>query len=73
MTSGLLTAQTANMQDRALWGSIAVAPGSGAINLGDYTSANDKVLLTWRMLPGDTEDTAFDIWRKMGEGGSWSS
>lgn len=72
MTAVALTAQTANMQDRALWGSIAVAPGSGAINLGDYTSANDKVLLTWRMLPGDTEDTAFDIWRKMGEGGSWS-
>ena len=31
-------AQTANMQDRALWGSIAVPPSSGAINLGDYAS-----------------------------------
>lgn len=68
----VVNAQTANLQDRALWGSIAVAPGSGAINLGDYTSANNKVLLTWRMLPGDTEDTAFDIWRKMGETGNWS-
>ena len=67
------SAQTANMQDRGLWGSIAVAPGSGAINIGsDYTEANGKVLLTWRMLPGDTEDTAFDIWRKMGETGSWT-
>ena len=65
-------AQTANMQDRALWGSIAVAPSSGAINLGDYQSANNKVLLTWRMLPGDTEDTAFNLWRKMGESGNWS-
>ena len=65
-------AQTANMQDRALWGSIAVPPSSGAINLGDYQSANNKVLLTWRMLPGDTEDTAFDLWRKMGETGKWS-
>lgn len=72
MTCGLLKAQTADMQQRALWGSIAQAPSSGAINLGDYTSANNKVLLSWRMLPGDTEDTAFDIWRKMGEGGTWS-
>ena len=69
-TTGM--AQTANMQDRALWGSIAVPPSSDAINLGDYTSANNKVLLTWRMLPGDTEDTAFDLWRKMGETGKWS-
>ena len=67
-----MAAQTANMQDRGLWGSIAVAPASGAINLGDYQSANNKVLLTWRMLPGDTEDTAFDIWRKMGDNGTWS-
>ena len=65
-------AQTANMQDRALWGSIATAPSSGAINLGNYQSANGKMLLTWRMLPGDTEDTAFNLWRKMGENGKWS-
>ena len=67
-----MLAQTANMKDRGLWGSIAVAPGSDAINLGDYQSANNKVLLTWRMLPGDTEDTAFNLWRKMGDNGSWS-
>ena len=68
-----MDAQTANMNDRGLWGSIAVAPSSGAINLGsDYQSANNKVLITWRMLPGDTEDTAFNLWRKMGETGSWS-
>ena len=66
-------AQTANMQDRALWGSIATPPSSGAINSGsDYTSANNKVLLTWRMLPGDTEDTAFNLWRKMGDSGNWA-
>lgn len=44
-----MAAQTANMQDRALWGSIAVSPSSGAINLGDYQNANNKVLLTWLM------------------------
>lgn len=65
-------AQTANMQDRGLWGSIAVDPSSGAINLGDYTTHNGKVLLTWRMLPGDDENTSFSIWRKMGEKGTWS-
>ena len=65
-------AQTANMQDRGLWGSIAVPPGKDAINIGDYTQHNGKVLLTWRMLPGDDENTSFNLWRKMGENGSWS-
>ena len=58
-------------EDRKLWGSIAVAPSSGAINLGDYTSANNKVLLTWRMLPGDDGTEEFNLWRKMGTG-NWS-
>ena len=61
-------AQTANMQDRGLWGSIAAAPGKDAINLGDYQQANNKLLLTWRMLPGDDANTAFDLYRKIGNG-----
>ena len=70
----LLTLQAANTstEDRKLWGSIAVAPSSGAINLGDYQSANGKVLLTWRMLPGDDGTEEFNIWRRMGENGTWS-
>ena len=64
-------AQTANMQDRGLWGSIAAAPSSGAINLGDYQSANGKILITWRMLPGDDENTTFDLWRST-NGTSWT-
>ena len=63
-----LTAQERNYEDRALWGSIAVAPSSGAINTGDYLSANNKVLITWRMLPGDDENTDFDLYRSMGDG-----
>lgn len=63
-----LNAQTANMQDRGLWGSIAAAPSSGSINLGDYQSANGKLLLSWRMLPGDDENTAFDLYRTIGDG-----
>ena len=68
-----LTANATNTstEDRKLWGSIAVAPSSGAINLGDYTSANNKVLLTWRMLPGDDGTEEFNLWRKMGTG-NWS-
>ena len=73
LTATTVSAQTANMQDRGLWGSIAVAPSSGAINLGEtYTSANNKVLITWRMLPGDDENTAFNLWRRMGDSGTWT-
>lgn len=70
----LLTMQASNTstEDRKLWGSIAVPPGSDAINLGDYTSANNKVLLTWRMLPGDDGTEEFNIWRRMGETGIWT-
>lgn len=60
------------LESRALWGSIAVAPSSGNINLGDYQQANNKVLLTWRMLPGDDENTAFNLWRSLGDNGVWT-
>lgn len=60
------------LEGRALWGSIAVAPSSGNINLGDYQQANNKVLLTWRMLPGDDENTAFNLWRSLGDNGVWT-
>lgn len=65
-------AQTADMQQRALWGSIATPPSSGSINLGGYQQANGKLLLTWRMLPTDTDETAFNLWSRMGDNGSWS-
>lgn len=58
--------QTANMNDRAMWGSIAAAPSSGAINLGDYQKHNNKILVSWRMLPGDDEKTMFDLYRQIG-------
>ncbi|MBP5340269.1 MAG: hypothetical protein J6Z14_13370 [Prevotella sp.] len=59
-------------KDRALWGSIAADPSSGAISLGDYKSANNKILLSWRMLPGDTDSTAFNLWRSTNGGDTWS-
>ena len=43
---------------RAFWGSV-----NGATNasLGDYASHSGKLLLSWRMLPGDDENTSFDL------------
>lgn len=67
-----VAAQTANMQDRGLWGCIASNPSSDAIALGDYTAHLNKMLLTWRMLPGDDENTMFSLWRRMGDSGRWS-
>lgn len=64
--------QTANRHERALWASIAADPSTGAISLGDYKSANNKILLSWRMLPGDTDSTAFNLWRSTNGGSSWS-
>ena len=61
----------ATFKDRGLWGSIAADPGQDAINLGDYKTANNKVLITWRMLPGDTDSTEFNLWRSTNQT-SWS-
>ena len=60
-------AQQRTLADRALWGSIATAPASGAINTGDYRNYNDRMLITWRMLPGDDAETAFDLYRHVGD------
>lgn len=54
--------------DRSLWGSICGA--SNASN-GGYTGHLSKMLVTWRMLPGDNSDTAFDLYRKVGDYGEF--
>ncbi|MBO7139861.1 MAG: hypothetical protein J6W19_04730 [Prevotella sp.] len=61
----------ATFKDRGMWGSIAADPGQDAINLGDYKKDNNKVLISWRMLPGDTDSTEFNLWRST-NGTSWS-
>lgn len=43
---------------RAMWASMN---GVSNASLGDYTQHNGKLLLTWRMLPTDDENTSFDI------------
>ena len=55
--------QTNNLNDRALWASIN---GNKDASLGDYQQHTGKVLVTWRMLPGDDANTGFDLYRKIG-------
>ena len=58
-------AQTAVLQDRALWASIN---GAKNASLDDYQQHTGKVLVTWRMLPGDNAATGFDLYRTVGTG-----
>ena len=57
-----VTAATAQTS-RALWASIN---GRKDASLGNYQQHTGKVLISWRMLPGDNADTAFDLYRKAG-------
>ncbi len=61
--TSLLMAQDVNVNDRALWGAVC-----GASNATYYNETLDKMLVSWRMLPGDSSDTAFDLYRKMAGG-----
>ena len=63
-----MQAQTADNTKRALWASIATDQAGGPVSLGDYKQHSGKVLVSWRMLPGDNENTAFDLYRKVGKG-----
>ena len=56
--------------ERALWASIAAHPSKKEIiSTGDYyQSFLGKVLVTWRMLPGDDATTGFDLYRHIGTG-----
>jgi len=58
-------AQSDNLKDRALWASIN---GRENASLGNYQQHTGKVLVTWRMLPGDDATTAFDLYRTIGSG-----
>lgn len=60
-----VTAQTNNPSDRALWASIN---GKKDASLGNYQQHTGKVLVSWRMLPGDGADTGFDLYRIIGSG-----
>ena len=65
LSLGTGLAQTNNLCDRALWASIN---GADNASLGDYKQHTGKVLVTWRMLPGDDATTGFDLYRTIGTG-----
>ena len=65
LSLGTGMAQTNNLSDRALWASIN---GADNASLGDYKQHTGKVLVTWRMLPGDDATTGFDLYRTIGTG-----
>lgn len=46
---------------RALWASVN---GHSKASLGDYQTHNNKILVSWRMLPGEDGTTGFDLYRK---------
>ena len=58
---GILTGvKAANENERMLWGSIN---GKSEASASAYKSYNNIILLSWRMLPGDNSQTAFDLYR----------
>ena len=64
-TLGIGNAQTNDLSNRALWASIN---GADNASLGDYKQHTGKVLVSWRMLPGDDANTSFDLYRTIGTG-----
>ena len=62
---GMVQAQTNDLGNRALWASIN---GAKDASLGDYQQYTGKVLVSWRMLPGDDATTGFDLYRTIGTG-----
>lgn len=53
------------VSDRALWGSVC---GTSNATTKTYSGTLDKMLVSWRMLPGDNGDTSFDLYRSIAGG-----
>ena len=64
ITAIALSATEASSENRAMWCSICNVNNAST---GDYQSETGKLLVTWRMLPGDNSYTAFDLYRKQGK------
>ncbi len=63
LTKSLYVSAAGN--NRMLWGSIN---GMSNATAGAYTSYNNTILLSWRMLPGDDATTSFDLYRSVNGG-----
>lgn len=61
----VFTAEADGTLDRALWGSLCGRTDATSKN---YAQTINKLLLSWRMLPGDDADTSFDIYRRYNDG-----
>ena len=51
--------------DRAMWGSVC---GLSNATSKHYNGSLNKVLVSWRMLSGDSSETSFDLYRTAGDG-----
>lgn len=65
MSTLTASAVAANVNDRALWGSVC---GVSNATTNTYKGSLNIMLISWRMLPGDNADTAFDLYRTMADG-----
>ena len=64
LSTALAQLPVAVAKDRGLWASICNTTNvttSGS----DYSKYFNKVLVSWRMLPGDTDSTEFNLWRSV--------
>lgn len=65
LTNIVFVVDATTTNERALWGSICGRKDAVA---KCYASSLNKILLSWRMLPGDDAETAFDVYRRYGNG-----
>ncbi len=63
--ASVLIANAGGIGERALWGSVC---GTSNATTNNYKETLDKMLVSWRMLPGDDASTAFDLYRSIGGG-----
>lgn len=60
LASSIFAVNAEEIGERALWGSVC---GTSNATTGDYKETLGKMLVTWRMLPTDNAETAFDLYR----------
>ncbi len=60
-TTAIAQLPTQNFKGRGMWASINIKTDA---SLGEYKNHNDKLLISWRMLPTDTWDTSFLVYSR---------
>lgn len=61
----IITINAKDFGERSLSGSVC---GTQNATTNNYKESLDKMLLSWRMLPGDDASTAFDLYRSIAGG-----